>query len=145
MKYLYKITFRIFILLLLFIYGCQRDDGLLANNTSDNIPAITNVYNTFSFVVYADDYNYSKVHQLDIHSDTIVVTITISGHSSGNGVLEIKDGVNASLYLKDLSSEMVVTDIFKSINMLGSLALSLNHYTGKVTITVAGKVSHGVL
>jgi|GEM_PF-4228607 len=145
MKNLYPVLNSVIFLLMLSISGCERDEIFPPYNNSKNNPVIINVPDSFSFEVNADNFNYSKMLQLYISTDTLAVKIIIVRLTSGSGYLEIKDGVHTSIYLKDLSSQINGTDVFRFKNKPGTLALTLSQYTGEVKINITHDVQTWIL
>ncbi len=139
MKNLLPVLCSAVLILFLFFSGCNKNNLVVQNDSSHNSVVITNLPNSFTFVVDASLYYYSQTQQLQINADTMTVAITVAGHTTGSGSIVIRDSSNSVIYQKDLGRNMVAADVIKISTVPKTVDFTLSNYTGKITVAIAGK------
>ncbi len=110
-----------------------------ANQT--NNPTLVNTANTFSFTVDAQSFDYIKTENINFSLDSLVYALTVSNYSGGYAVFKILDSVKNVLRVDSVTSNTVLTNVNLNINHPSQVSISLNRFSGSLTVVFVAKQS----
>jgi len=125
----------------LFIVGCSDDSKDITNPITtpyDNTPVVVNALNAYTFTLNANDFSITRVDSLSFDADSLVVTLTLANHSTGDGDISIVAANSAIIFAEPLNENKVViqTDIIG--NIPEAVSIQLSDFTGSISF-VLGK------
>ena len=85
----------------LFIVGCSDDSKDITNPITtpyDNTPVVVNALNAYTFTLNANDFSITRVDSLSFDADSLVVTLTLANHSTGDGDISIVAANSAIIF-----------------------------------------------
>lgn len=116
-------------------------DSTTSSTVYDNLnsPVSTNVANSFTYTINANQYSQTSYHDLNFPSDSLVITLTSSTHLSGQAIISVRDSSGTTIFSDTVTTNktVVIAQIKKSRPkqcFLGFTAL-----TAKLVFVVVGR------
>lgn len=132
------ITFGFFFVL----SSCSENNSpVTPPSNQTNNPTIVNTANTFSFMVNAQAFDFSKTENIDFSLDSLVFALTVSNYSGGSAVFKILDSSKNILRIDSITSNTVLTNVNLQINIPSQVSISLNRFSGNLTAVLVAKQS----
>jgi hypothetical protein len=140
-----KIIMSSMVLLAGMMAGCNKD--AVTDPTNNNIQVLTNTpviastRNVFSITLTAKSYTASSQYDVSFTTDTLACALTVTGQTSGNGILRIIDSnssvvfADSSLGNKVLASTQTGKGIPKHVKLL------FIDYTGTINFALSRNTS----
>ncbi len=137
-----KILFKYFFCAaLILIIGC-REDVYDPNNKDSNInePIILDYYNSFTFMINANNITYYDVENTNIEEPLAEINIGIENYKSGYVEIFVTNNQLVSLYSQKLTKNTVnLTSTLKGYSP-ERLAINFHNFTGNLKIVLSNSL-----
>ncbi|MFA4923958.1 MAG: hypothetical protein WC557_07185 [Ignavibacteriaceae bacterium] len=118
-----------------------KDTSTTSTTVHDNLnaPVITNVTNSFTYSINANQYSSKSNNDLSFLSDSLVVTLSSSTYSSGQAIISVSDSSNAMIFSDTVkSNKTIVITNFKT-KKPKYCNLDITNLTAKLSFVVVGQ------
>ncbi len=134
-----KSFFYLFIILLTFIFSsCKNEMNSLQTNGHQNFPVLTNVTNSYTYSIHANQYSDQAQSILTFWSDSLVVTLTCSDYLSGQAIVAVRDSLNTVIFSDTVVSNKTIAIVGMKTNRPKSSNVILDKFTGNFVFTLVG-------
>ena len=140
-----KIAMNSIVVLASILAGCNKDVTIdpMNNNTQiiTNTPVIASTLNVFSLTLTAKSYTASSQYDLSFTTDTLACALTVTGQTSGNGILRIIDSNNSVVYADSTLSNKVIASTQTGKGIPKNIKLIFIDYTGTINFALSRNAS----
>jgi hypothetical protein len=140
-----KIIMSSMILLAGMIAGCNKDAVTDPTNNNlqilANTPVIASTLNVFSFTLTARSYTASSQYDLSFTTDTLACALTVTGQTSGNGILRIIDSNNSVVFADSALGNKVLASTQTGKGIPKNVKLIFIDYTGTINFALSRNAS----
>jgi hypothetical protein len=125
--------------IILCITSCKNNPTSTTVHDSLNSPITTNVTNSFTYTVNADQYSDNSNNDLSFLSDSLVVTLTSSSYSSGQAIILVSDASNATIFSDTVRSNKTNVIAHLKTTKPRHCILNITNLTAKLSFVVVGQ------
>jgi hypothetical protein len=93
--------------------SCEDKSTSPITNDNLNAPVTTNVTNSFSYSVHANQYSSDAQSTLSFLSDSLIVTLSSSDYQSGQVTVSVRDTLNAVIFADTVRSNKTIAIVVK--------------------------------
>jgi hypothetical protein len=140
-----KILMSSMILFASLMAGCNKDAVIdPANNNLQviaNTPVIASTQNVFSLTLTAKSYTASSQYDLAFTTDTLACALTVTGQTSGNGILRIIDSNNSVVFADSSLGNKVLASTQTGKGIPKNVKLLFIDYTGTINFALSRNAS----
>jgi len=102
-------------------------------------PVTTNVPNSFTFSIDANQYTDNSNNDLSFLSDSLVVTLSSTGYISGQAIIFVSDASNATIFTDTVRSNKTVAIAHLKTTKPRHCSLNISNLTAKLAFAVVGQ------
>lgn len=102
-------------------------------------PVTTNVTNSFTFSIDANQYSDNSYNDLSFLSDSLVVTLTSTGYSSGQAIFVVSDLSNATIFSDTVRSNKTIAIAHLKTTKPRHCSINITDLTAKLAFAVVGQ------
>lgn len=102
-----------------------------------NAPVVVSTLNAFTFTVDASQFSFERTEPLAFLTDSVVVSLTVLGFSTGNGRLSISGTSSVPFYSEDLASNKTVVQTELQGTIPKTFTIRITNYTGSVSFVLS--------
>lgn len=102
-------------------------------------PVTTNVTNSFTFSIDANQYSDNSNNDLSFLSDSLVVTLTSTGYISGQAIIFVTDASNATIFTDTVRSNKTVAIAHLKTTKPRHCSLYIANLTAKLAFALVGQ------
>jgi len=140
-----KIVMSSIVVLASILAGCNKDATIDPTNNNlqiiTNTPVIASTLNVFSLTLTAKSYTASSQYDLSFTTDTLACALTVTGQTSGNGILRIIDSNNLVVYADSTLSNKVIASTQTGKGIPKNIKLIFIDYTGTINFALSRNAS----
>ncbi len=140
-----KILMSSVILLAGMMAGCNNNVAVdPANNNLQvvtNTPVIASTLNVFSITLTAKSYTASSQYDVSFTTDTLACALTVTGQTSGNGILRIIDSNNFVVFADSALGNKVLASTQTGKGIPKNAKLIFIDYTGTINFALSRNAS----
>ena len=127
------------IVMILCLTSCKDNSVSTIVQNNVNSPVTTNVTNSFTYSVNANQYSDNSNNNLSFLSDSLVVTLTASSYSSGQAIILVSDASNATIFTDTVRSNKTNVIAHLKTTKPSHCILNITNLTAKLVFVVAGQ------
>ncbi len=132
--------FHYFIIVIVVCFTSCRDNSTSPSvYDNNNSPVTTNVTNSFTYTVNANQYSDSSQNILSFVSDSLVVTLTSSNYVSGQAIVSVRDSLNAPIFTDTVTSNTTTTIAHLKTTTPRYCNIVISSMTAKLVFVLAGE------
>jgi hypothetical protein len=122
--------------------GCKQEQNtvVVAPPVSYNTPVVASALNSFSYVIYAQQYSGSSSQDLTFNSDSLSVALTVGSYSGGLARLSVTDSLGRSAYADTITGNKIVALSDLKTYAPRRFAITCTNFTGSMTVALAAIV-----
>jgi hypothetical protein len=94
--------------MILCLTSCEDNSNSTTEQDNLNSPVITNVVNSFTYSINANQYSDNSHNDLSFLSDSLVVTLSSSNYSSGQAIILVSDSSHATIFSDTVKSNKTI-------------------------------------
>ena len=140
-----KIVMSSIVVLASILAGCNKDATIDPTNNNlqiiTNTPVIASTLNVFSLTLTAKSYTASSQYDLSFTTDTLACALTVTGQTSGNGILRIIDSNSSVVYADSTLSNKVIASTQTGKGIPKNIKLIFIDYTGTINFALSRNAS----
>jgi hypothetical protein len=102
-------------------------------------PVTTNVTNSFTFSIDANQYSGNSNSDLSFLSDSLVITLSSTSYSSGQAIVFVSDASNAPIFSDTVRSNKTIAIAHLKTTKPRHCSLSITNLTAKLAFAVVGQ------
>ena len=102
-------------------------------------PVTTNVTNSFTFTIDANRFYDNSDHFLSFLSDSLVITLSSTGYSSGQAIIFVSDAVDAPIFSDTVRSNKTVAIAHLKTTKPRHCSIKITNLTARLAFAVVGQ------
>jgi hypothetical protein len=125
--------------MILCLTSCKDNSTSTIVHDSLNSPVTTNVTNSFTYSINANQYSDNSNNDLSFLSDSLVVTLSSSSYSSGQAIILVSDSSNATIFSDTVKSNKTIVIAHLKTVKPRYCSLNITNLTAKLAFVVMGQ------
>jgi hypothetical protein len=127
------------IVMILCLTSCQNNSNPTTVLDILHAPVTTNVTNSFTFSIDANQYSDNSNNILSFLSDSLVVTLTSSSYLSGQAIISVSDSSYATIFSDTVRSNKTIAIAHLKTTRPRHCTLNITNLTAKLAFVVLGQ------
>jgi PBP1b-binding outer membrane lipoprotein LpoB len=126
--------------LVLFFAGCKKDspsNNIVQPNGASHTVEVATSQNVFSLNLTAVSYTSTLSYPLTFTTDSLAITLNITGQADGSGSLKVTDASNATVYADSLSNNQAFASTQAGRGIPQNVQLVFSNFTGVLSFALA--------
>ncbi|MDE3058889.1 MAG: hypothetical protein KGJ59_13125 [Bacteroidota bacterium] len=119
--------------------SCRDNSTSPTVHDNYNSPVTTNVTNSFTYAVNANQYSENSRNTLSFVSDSLVVTLTASNYMSGQAIVSVKDSSGAPIFADTVASNTTLAIAHLKAESPRYCDIVISGMTAKLVFVLAGE------
>jgi hypothetical protein len=125
--------------MILFLSSCKDNSASTILHDSLNSPVTTNVINSFTYTINANQYSDNSNNTLSFLLDSLVVTLSSSSYSSGQAIILVSDSSNVTIFTDTVKSNKTIAITNLKTTKPRHCSLNIANLTAKLSFVVVGQ------
>jgi hypothetical protein len=125
--------------IILCLTSCQNNSNPATVLDILHSPVTTNVTNSFTFSIDANQYSDNSNNVLSFLSDSLVVTLTCTNYSSGQAIISVSDSAYATIFSDTVRSNKTIAIAHLKTTRPRHCSLNISNLTAKLAFVVVGQ------
>ena len=125
--------------IILCLTSCRDNPTSTTVHDNFNLPVTTNVANSFTYSINANQYSDNSHNDLSFLSDSLVVTLSSSNYSSGQAIILVSDSSNATVFSDTVNSNKTIVMAHLKTTKPRYCSLDITNLTAKLAFVVVGQ------
>jgi hypothetical protein len=119
--------------------SCKDHSTSSASQDNLNSPVTVNVTNSFTYSINASKYSDISHHNLSFISDSVVVTLSSSGYSSGQAIILVSDSSDSTIFCDTVKSNKTMIVGHLTTAKPRHCHFNFTNLTARLAFVVAGQ------
>ncbi len=102
-------------------------------------PVTTNVTNSFTFSIDANQFFDNSDHFLSFLSDSLVITLSSTGYSSGQAIFFVSDAADATIFSDTVRSNKTIAIAHLKTTKPRHCSIKIANLTAKLAFAIVGQ------
>jgi hypothetical protein len=125
--------------MILSLVSCQDATGPTTVSDLLHAPVTTNITNSFTYTIDANQYSNNSRSDLTFLSDSLFVTLSSSAYVSGQAIISLSDSANAIIFSDTVRSNKTIAIAGMKTTRPRHCNLSITNLTAKIAFVVLGR------
>ena len=126
--------------MILCLTSCKEENSTPTTvNENLNSPVTTNLTNSFTYSINANQYSDNIQSDLNFLSDSLVVTLVVSNYSSGQAIILVSDSLHATIFSDTVTSNKTIALAHFKITRPRYCSLTITNLTAKLAFVIVGE------
>jgi hypothetical protein len=125
--------------MVLCLASCQNNSNSTTALDILHSPVTTNLTNSFTFSIDANQYTDNSNNLLSFLSDSLVVTLTSTSYLSGQAIISVSDSSNATIFSDTVRSNKTIAIAHLKTARPRHCSLNISNLTAKLAFVVVGQ------
>ena len=125
--------------MILCLASCQNNSTSPTVSDILHSPVTTNVTNSFTFSIDANQYSDNSNNDLSFLSDSLVVTLSSTSYLSGQAIISVSDLSNATIFSDTVRSNKTIAIAHLKTTKPRHCTINITNLTAKLAFAVVGQ------
>jgi len=127
------------IVMILCLTSCKDNSVSTIVQNNVNSAITTNVTNSFTYSVNANQYSDNSNNDLSFLSDSLVVTLSSSSYSSGQAIILVSDSSNAPIFTDTVRSNKTIAIAHLKTTKPRHCSINVTNLIAKLAFVIVGQ------